>query len=320
MGEVINIKGAYSGRSWQFNEDEDAALEYLPHVDQVLYLRGLRKFMDFATGIVGIRRKVSYQMFRELLEVHRRRGSTKPEYYPKRDEVRASLTRLEVAGLIIRVPSASKAVADSMVFKLPFAHADLTVLSNEERQGQTLRATTPQDSALAGADDSMSPPCENAMNNTPPYIRISEIKEHSENSRELSRSAPNDSTNSQKQKAVNQDAKGVGACPHAEVLELWAKYFPGKTQPNKNLWDQQTAALHLKARWREASTILHSSGTRMMYSDRAEGLVWWAEFFEYVSTKCKFLMSDDARFFNLAWLVKKANFMKTLDQNYEVRK
>lgn len=329
MGEVINIKGAYSGRSWQFNEDEDAALEYLPHVDQVLYLRGLRKFMDFATGIVGIRRKVSYQMFRELLEVHRRRGSTKPEYYPKRDEVRASLTRLEAAGLIIRVPSASKAVADSMVFKLPFAHADLTVLSNEERQGQTLRATTPQDSVLAGAGDSMSPSCENAMNNTPPYIRISEIKEIRENSSELSHSASQDSVILKNSKAVNQDTKSkqasskqssLGVCPHHEVLELWAKYFPGKSQPNKNLWDQQTASQHLKARWREVSMIMHSTGTRTLYATREEGLQWWGEFFQYISVRCLFLMSDDSQFFNLAWLVKKANFMKTLDQNYEVRK
>ena len=326
MGDVINIKSNYSGRSWQYNEDEDAALEYLPHTDQVLYLRGLRKFMDFASGIVGIRRKVSYQMFRELLEVHRRRGSTKPEYYPKRDEVRAALTRLEVAGLIIRVPSLTKAVADSMVFRLPLANIDLEVSPNEEPIGQNVRAATRCKSAVAGLGGVLSPPLEIPMNNTPPYIRITDIKDHSENSGELSHSAQNQSLISDKPKAFDQhnnkkkSEASLCACPHREILELWAQYFPGKTQPNKNLWDQQTAATHLKARWREAGAIVHSSGTRTFYSSREEGLEWWGNFFEYISSRCKFLMSDEAQFFNLAWLVKKANFMKTLDQNYEARK
>lgn len=127
--------------------------------------------MDFASGIVGIRRKVSYQMFRELLEVHRRRGSTKPEYYPKRNEVRAALLRLEIAGLIVRVPSPTKAIADSMVFRLPLANIDLEVSPNEEPTGQAMRATTQNNSTTAGLGEALKPPLEIAMNNTPPYNR-----------------------------------------------------------------------------------------------------------------------------------------------------
>lgn len=111
-------------------------MEYLNHRSQVLYLRGLRRFMDFSTGIVGDRRGVSFQMMRELLEVSPDRGSRDPVYKPTVGEVRASLAQLERAGLIRRLPKLAK--TDRMRFYLPLA----SIRPNEERQMNDKGGTT----------------------------------------------------------------------------------------------------------------------------------------------------------------------------------
>ena len=53
---------------WSWSNSEDLALDYLPHRAQVLYLRVLRRRMDFKTGVVGITARLSYQMIAEWLE------------------------------------------------------------------------------------------------------------------------------------------------------------------------------------------------------------------------------------------------------------
>jgi hypothetical protein len=317
MGEIVNIRGTYTGRFWQFNEDEADALLYLPHIDQVLYLMGLRRHMDFATGTVGIRRKVSYQMFKELLEVHRQRGSTKPDHYPKRDELRASIKRLEGAGLVQKLPSTGKAIAESMVFKLPLAQIGRSIPVMEEQPERVTAAHTPQDSVVAGAGEAMTPTLEKVMNPTPRNINISVLKEHTENSSELSRSESPDSDCSEalEAKAVDQGVGDLKACPHQAILQIWKDVLPGKTQPNVNLWSKQKASAHLRSMWREAATIPHSSGTRTLYSTREEGLRWWRAFFTDLS-KSNFLMSSEAAFFDLGWVVKRDNFLKSLDGKY----
>ena len=47
------------------NEEELAALCGLPHIQQLSYLRGIRPYMDTHTGLVGIKRRVSYQSIAE---------------------------------------------------------------------------------------------------------------------------------------------------------------------------------------------------------------------------------------------------------------
>ena len=316
MGEVVSIGASdYVGRIWQFNEDEDAAMEYLPHADQVLYLRGLRKNMDFSTGIVGVRRKISYQQFKELLEVNRQQGSTKPSYAPSRDELRAIIVRLTRVGLIERLTLDATARIERLVFKLPLAHVGQYSTQSKEHQHSTMGTPPAQSLDAARPTEHVSPTTENPMNPLHQLVSKSDNKENSENSEEFERSPANDSSNFEKKKAVNQ---GVGYCPHQEILDLWSQHLPSKRKPSRSLWSNSTASKRLKARWVEASQIVHSSGERMLYSNREEGLVWWSNFFEYISKQCKFLMSDDAQFFNLGWLVESDNFIKTLEKNYEV--
>jgi len=58
--------------SW--NEAEEEALQGMPLEAQLLYLRGLRRYMDYRTGIVGEKRRVSWQMLSEVLEVEPHQG------------------------------------------------------------------------------------------------------------------------------------------------------------------------------------------------------------------------------------------------------
>jgi len=316
MGEVVSIGASdYVGRIWQFNEDEDAAMEYLPHADQVLYLRGLRKNMDFSTGIVGIRRKISYQQFKELLEVNRQQGSTKPSYAPTRDELRAIIVRLAKAGLIERIALDATARIERLVFKLPLAHVGQYSTQSKEPHHNPTGTHTAENLDAARPREGVNPTAKSGMNPLHQLVSKSDIKENSENSEEFERSPANDSSPVEKKKAVDQ---GIGYCPHQEILDLWSQHLPTKRKPNRSLWSGSDASKRLRARWVEASQIVHSSGGRMLYSNREEGLVWWSNFFEYIAKQCKFLMSDGVEWFCLGWLTESENFIKTLEKNYEV--
>lgn len=104
--------------SW--NDDEEDALSYLPWEAQVLYLRGLRRFMDYQTGVVGVKRRVSYQGFSELLEVQPERGSKRAPVSRTKSQLRALLLLLGRAGLIARVPGYEK----GLVFRCCLATLD----------------------------------------------------------------------------------------------------------------------------------------------------------------------------------------------------
>src|SRR5687768_4733964 len=109
--------------SWSWSAEEDAAMDYLPHAAQVLYLRVLRRRMDFNTGVVGLRCRISYQLIGEWLEVRPPPKSTKPIVRLTVSEIRAALTQLERVGLIKRIERDGEAMP--LVFSLPFARAGL---------------------------------------------------------------------------------------------------------------------------------------------------------------------------------------------------
>ena len=102
----------------QWNEDEDDALQGLPHLAQVLYLRGLRPYFDQETGLV---QSVSYWRLRNLLAVKRRRGSTiRDDETITTKQIRVALEQLESAGLIVRKGKKDK--FGYMVIGLPLAN------------------------------------------------------------------------------------------------------------------------------------------------------------------------------------------------------
>lgn len=125
--------------NWSWSGAEDGALSYLPYATQVLYLRILRRYMDFDNGIVGVSRRLSELMFAEWMEVHRSRGSTAKRTRPTRSEVRIMIRQLERNGLVERVSNGQGGVWP-LVFRLPLARTGL-VRPNEEQPRNSQKIT-----------------------------------------------------------------------------------------------------------------------------------------------------------------------------------
>lgn len=129
--------------NWSWSAEEDNAMDYLPHAAQVLYLRVLRRRMDFASGVVGLTCKLSYQLIGEWLEVRPPWGSKNPVVRLAVSEIRAAFAQLERVGLIVRVKDSNGDVMP-LVFSMPFARVGLVRLKKErqEEQQQNQKGTT----------------------------------------------------------------------------------------------------------------------------------------------------------------------------------
>ena len=92
----------------QWTEYEDDALQGLPHLAQLLYLRVLRRHVDYETGIVGRYRRISYQMMREVLEVRRPSRSPITEERITTKSLRVAIDQLETAGLVRKLPKSDR--------------------------------------------------------------------------------------------------------------------------------------------------------------------------------------------------------------------
>jgi hypothetical protein len=99
-----------------WDEEEDDALQGLPLRAQIVYLRGIRRYMDYASRISGgPRRRISLAMLAETTQELVNR-----QIQPKasKDCIRASREQLKRAGLLERL-----ADPDYLVFLLPKADA-----------------------------------------------------------------------------------------------------------------------------------------------------------------------------------------------------
>ena len=128
-------------------EEQALETEYLTHEAYVLYSKCIRKHMDYRTGITGIQRKVSYQMFKERLEIRRKRGSKLPDFVPTIKQVRGYIDELIEVGLIEKLPTNKR--TDPMVFRCVLATTDLNRLNEEGQRkgkghGQSLLETKTQ--------------------------------------------------------------------------------------------------------------------------------------------------------------------------------
>ncbi|MGQ3892050.1 hypothetical protein [Legionella sp. CNM-4043-24] len=112
------------------NDEELSALSGLPHLQQLLYLRGIKPYVDYATGMVGIKRGISYQSLAEALYVEPHQGIKSGS--PSKDQIRRAITGLEKVGLL-RI--------ESMDWKLIF-QCRLASLNNS---GQNKAATKQHD-------------------------------------------------------------------------------------------------------------------------------------------------------------------------------
>ncbi|MNZ80117.1 hypothetical protein D3C78_987440 [compost metagenome] len=126
--------------SFQINEDEWDALFDEPHHLLKVYC-GIRRHMDFATGIAGMKRRLSEQMLRELLSTPTSPG--RPGHTATRKEVRYAVDSLVRIGLLVPQPSLGP-----FVFELPRATCDT---SASERWGRISGRGGARGGAVGGA-------------------------------------------------------------------------------------------------------------------------------------------------------------------------
>ena len=110
-------------------------------------------------------------------------------------------------------------------------------------------------------------------------------------------------------KPASPPKAGAPACPHADILALWAEVMPELPQHDPALWTGSTRADHLRARWRATAT---AKGWRT----KDDGLRYFRKLFGWCR-KSDFLMGKTApaqgrRPFELelAWLVNATNWAK----------
>ena len=106
----------------QWNDDEDEALQGLPLRAQIIYLRGIRRFMNYENGIAGGQeRRLSLKGLAEISEsYYNRKLST-----PNKKEVIVSIEQLKQSGLIERIPD-----KDYLIFFLQKATSHKSVQNN----------------------------------------------------------------------------------------------------------------------------------------------------------------------------------------------
>ena len=133
-----------------WNDLEDGQLQGAPLASQILYLRGLRKYMDYETGLVGAKRRTSWQALTEVLYVEPHQGETRSGSYSKQ-QVRRLAKRLETLGL---VEMRSDQAAKHLVFFLPLAFTDRSVQKKADTNPTQTRHTKPDtEPAIANANN-----------------------------------------------------------------------------------------------------------------------------------------------------------------------
>ena len=84
--------------SMTINDKELSALNGLPHLQRLVYLQGIRPYVDYKTGIAGIKRGISYQSIAESLYVEPHPGVKSVSY--NKEQLRRAIKNLERIGLI----------------------------------------------------------------------------------------------------------------------------------------------------------------------------------------------------------------------------
>lgn len=110
--------------------EELDALSGLPHAAFRLYVAGLRPHMDYASGVVGDARRISWQMLRELMYVEPHKG-LEDSGTPSLGRVRRAMDWLIRAGLVEDI--GSKERGEAIIFRLVFA---LTDSSEQKKPGK----------------------------------------------------------------------------------------------------------------------------------------------------------------------------------------
>lgn len=108
------------------------------------------------------------------------------------------------------------------------------------------------------------------------------------------------------------------ACPTRLLLGLFKTKVPELPQPRAELWDGSAGAEAMRQRWRWllSPAALREDGTRYA-TTTAEAIDWFSRFFDKVAAS-DFLTGRSGGWKNcdLTWLMKRENFIKVVQGNY----
>ena len=122
------------------NDDEELALSGIPLMAQIIYIRGIKRYMDSDTLITGLIRKISYQSLIETVYVEPKQGrSLEPK--PTIKKIRVMLKNLIDSGLL-----QSRSKDRQLVFFCPLANTHYSAQKKQGRaraeQGQSYQGRT----------------------------------------------------------------------------------------------------------------------------------------------------------------------------------
>lgn len=115
----------------KINANEEAALRGLPYLQRVLYYEGLRPYMDYQSGIVGIKRGISYQSLVEVSYVEPHRGYASGS--ASKSQIRRALIGLQKAGLISRLSSPEKLIFQCLLAEWDFSAQNKVVIKPTQK-------------------------------------------------------------------------------------------------------------------------------------------------------------------------------------------
>jgi hypothetical protein len=129
-----------SAMDFVISKNELAALYGLPHNQQLAYLIGIRPYMDVKTGLVGIKRGISYKSIAEQLYIEPHPG-VKSETC-SRMQVRRALSALERAGLITSQSQGLKLILKCELASMGYSVQNKVDL-NPTQQADTVKTHLP---------------------------------------------------------------------------------------------------------------------------------------------------------------------------------
>lgn len=241
--------------SWRWNELEDEALEPLPAEIERLYLRGIRKYMDYATGITGRKRRVSTEGFRELLEYHPPAGSREKARIYSRQQITRMLDKLEEAGLIERLHR-GKGVKAAMEFRLPLACQDLDQQRAESEHGGASRENPHQYWAESGNSEQGASTEERSTSGYPvtptPSLRSGVVDP------EPKKSSPKSALEytEEFEQAWNLYPKRSGSNPKREAFKSWRARLAEGVRADDMIAGVQRYAAHVSAKGSNATEFV----------------------------------------------------------------
>lgn len=119
---------------------------------QVVYLV-FRRYVDFSTGVVGLKRIVDYNEIRQTLEWRPERGSNRPPRTYSSGQIKRIIQSLVELGVFVRMHTSG--LRERMVFRLPLIRT-ASVYSDEARHQRGTSGATQQKPDMAGAVEAKS--------------------------------------------------------------------------------------------------------------------------------------------------------------------